>query len=373
MKFKILAVCISAIFLASCIQDEALNSEAAIDACTGKDVQLSSINADSKVISVYVHKGANLAQQKLSFVYPEGATLKINDPKPGDSETTYDFSTPPHSRFFTVTSEDGKWNSTYEVRVIPTELPSSFHFEGLLESPQYDIFYEFDPGTSQDISKVLQWSSGNPGFELTKMANSKEDYPTLQTPNGYKGKAAKLVTRSTGSFGAMVKMYIAAGNLFIGSFNLGNALTNAPKATTFGFQYYKRPVALKGYYKYKSGDIYTEGGVPQNGKKDKCDIYAIMYEANDNSFMLDGSNALTSDKLVSLARIEPSSIVENDAWTEFNLPFNAVGGKTIDDQKLKDGKYKLAIVFSSSVDGAFFKGAVGSTLYIDEVEIISRD
>lgn len=373
MKFKIFTACISAIFLASCIQDEALNSEAAIDSCTGKDVQLSSINADSKVISVYVHKGANLAQQKLSFVYPEGATLKINDPKKEDSETTYDFSTPPHSRFFTVTSEDGKWKSTYEVRVVPTELPSSFHFEKLIESPKYDIFYEFEPGTSQEISKVLQWSSGNPGFELTRIANTKEDYPTVQTANGYKGKAAKLVTRSTGSFGAMVKMYIAAGNLFIGSFDLANALTNAPKATTFGFQYYKHPTALKGFYKYKSGDIYTEGGIPQTGKKDKCDIYAIVYEANDNSFMLDGSNALSSDKLVALARIKSTDIVEKDDWTEFNLPFNSVGGKTIDDQKLKEGKYKLGIVFSSSVDGAFFKGAVGSTLYIDEVEIISRD
>ena len=40
----------------SCIQDEALNSEAAIDACTGADVQLAHINSDSKEINIYVHK-----------------------------------------------------------------------------------------------------------------------------------------------------------------------------------------------------------------------------------------------------------------------------------------------------------------------------
>ena len=48
-------------------------------------------------------------------------------------------------------------------------------------------------------------------------------------------------------------------------------------------------------------------------------------------------------------------------------------GRVIDDTKLKNGAYKLGIVFSSSVDGAYFKGAVGSTLYVDEVELICED
>ena len=34
-----------ALAVSSCIQDEALNSEAAIDACTGADVQLAHINS----------------------------------------------------------------------------------------------------------------------------------------------------------------------------------------------------------------------------------------------------------------------------------------------------------------------------------------
>ena len=44
-------------------------------------------------------------------------------------------------------------------------------------------------------------------------------------------------------------------------------------------------------------------------------------------------------------------------------------GKSIDSDKLEKGIYKLAIVFSSSVDGGKFEGAVGSTLYIDKVVI----
>ena len=98
-----------------------------------------------------------------------------------------------------------------------------------------------------------------------------------------------------------------------------------------------------------------------------------MYEAENNSVMLNGDDVFTSDKLVSLARIKPEDVVESDQWTDFEIPFEPVKGQVIDDTKLKNGKYKLGIVLSSSVDGAYFKGAVGSTLYVDEVELICED
>ena len=183
----------------------------------------------------------------------------------------------------------------------------------------------------------------------------------------------KLETRNTGDFGAMVKMYIAAGNLFIGTFEVENALTNPRKATNFGFQFYKHPIALKGYYKFKAGEVYSVEGQPQTGKRDKCDIYAVMYEAENNSIMLNGDNVFNSDKLVLLARIEPEDIVESDEWNEFTIHFESVKGREIDDTKLQNGKYKLGIVLSSSVDGAYFRGAVGSTLYVDELELICKE
>ena len=378
MRLKNLIACLFLGFATtSCIQDEALNSEAAIDACTGTDVQLAHINSDSKEINIYVHKGADLSKQQLQFKLPAGATLKANEHYPDDVMNNYDFSNDSHSRTFTVTSEDGEWHSTYTVKIIPTEVPGSFHFEELLPSSntEYDILYEFEPGTSTSVSRVLQWSSGNPGFKLTSMADNRTGYPTQQITDGYRGKGLKLTTCDTGSFGAMVKMYIAAGNLFIGSFDLADALKVPLRATKFGIQYYKRPVSLKGYYKFKAGDVYTDEGVVQKDKKDRFDIYAILYEANENSFMLDGSNSLdlTSDKLVSIARISEEEAKETDTWTAFELPFEAVNGKSIDAAKLQNGKYKLSIVLSSSVDGAYFKGAVGSTLHIDELELISED
>ena len=61
------------------------------------------------------------------------------------------------------------------------------------------------------------------------MAKSPFDYPTLQT-EGYIGKGIRLETKSTGDFGEKVKMPIAAGNLFIGTFIVKDALRDAKAA-----------------------------------------------------------------------------------------------------------------------------------------------
>ena len=61
---------------------------------------------------------------------------------------------------------------------------------------------------------------------------------------------------------------------------------------------------------------------------------------------------------------------ETDTGTHFELPFVMKPNKTSDPQKLKDGGYNIAIVCSSSINGASFEGEPGSTLYIDELEII---
>ena len=163
-------------------------------------------------------------------------------------------------------------------------------------------------------------------------------------------------------------MPIAAGNLFIGSFDVNNAMSNPLKATKFGLPFRHVPTYLAGYYKYKAGDQFTEGGKPVNGKRDICDIYAIMYETSESVPTLDGTNAFTSPNLISTARINNAK--ETNEWTYFKLPFTTLPGKFIDKEKLRDGKYNIAIVFTSSLEGDHFNGAIGSTLLIDEAELI---
>lgn len=50
------------LFTASCIQDEVPNVEAAIDGCTGANIQLASIDATHKEIEIYVLDGTDISR-----------------------------------------------------------------------------------------------------------------------------------------------------------------------------------------------------------------------------------------------------------------------------------------------------------------------
>lgn len=381
MKFKTFIACsLLACAVSSCIQDEALNSEAAIDACTGKDIQQATIDAEHFTIQLYVSKAADLTKVNIKFQLPEGASVapvtSLNEDNP--SGETYNFKDN-RERNFKVTSEDKAFQATYTVTLWQTEIPNKYHFEKLSAETPFHVFYEYEEdnagGTDgQYVKRRLEWASGNPGFKLTAMANSPTEYPTVQVNGGQNGdKCLKLETKSTGSFGAMVGMPLAAGNLFIGSFDKTNALKDAMKATHFGFPFFYKPLKLEGYYKYKAGAKFTSNGQEDESKKDHCDIYGILYDTSNGAEFLDGSNSLTSSAIVSKARRpEGDFFPETDAWTHFELDFEPVDGKEIDMQKLEKGIYKLAIVFSSSVDGAKFDGAVGSVLHIDEVTLTAE-
>lgn len=388
MKLKnVFAGMIMCLAMTSCIQDEGLNVEASIDGCNGSNIQLSTINTISKTVSIYVSKATDLSALEIKFELPDGADIEPVEAAANDQAPKYDFSTSKvpvtseqtleqYQRKFRVTSESRTTEAIYVITVIKSELPTEYHFENIEDgSNKYHVFYEFN----LQKAEMLQWASGNPGFNLTGMARSPLDYPTVQT-QGYIGKGVKLETKSTGSFGAGVNMPIAAGNLFIGSFEVGNALIDAMKATKFGFPFYKHPVRLTGYYKFKPGTDYTSYTLGADGKKnffidasmngkDKGDIYAVLYEADNVEDFLDGYNSLNSPKIVSLARIKSEDMKETDEWTSFSIAFELQNNKTINDSMLAAGKYKLAVVFSSSVEGAAFKGSVGSTLWIDEVTI----
>ncbi len=375
--FFALAACAG---MSSCIQDEALNCEAAIDAVAGANIQLANIDAANKRVNIYVPRQNAHAQQELIFTLADQATIAATPAYASDdvAANLYDFSGG-NTRSFTVTSEDGVWETVYDVTLINTELPLEYGFNDLLEgsSAAYDIFVEEQNILGEDNSRLLQWVSGNPGYELTGMAKSRTDYPTVQVDGGYAGRCVKLETKETGSFGMSInpKMPIAAGNIFVGSFDLSYALTDARAATKFGFPFYQQPERLQGYYKFRAGEVFTDAnGDVVSGRRDKCDIYAVLYEVKSNTDFLDGDNSLTSPDIVLMARIPQEEIVEGDEWIYFDEPFERPESsrKTFDAAGLQEGRYKLAIVCSSSVRGAYFEGAVGSTLYVDNLRLICR-
>ena len=369
MKIKsVIAGIMLCLAVTSCIQNEALNVEAAIDGCSGSDIQQCSIDPNEFTVQLYASRAADPSKININFNLPAGASIVPVQRFTEDGINTYNFKDE-NPRLFKVTSEDGAFSATYTIRLWQTEMPFTYDFETLSSDNPYHKFTEDNP-SSGTIIRRLELASGNPGFELTKMAKAPDGYPTVQVNGGVDGgKCVKLETKDTGSFGSMVKMYIAAGNLFIGSFEVGQALSgNAMKATHFGFPFFYYPLRLEGWYKYKAGPTFSSKGKPVEGRKDECDIYGVLYETDDNVQFLDGSTSLNSPNIVALAR-NIKELPETDIWKQFNFKFEPQNGKSIDPDKLGKGIYKLAIVFSSSVNGAKFEGAVGSTLYIDKVTI----
>ena len=381
LKIVLGALCCTA--LCSCFKDEPLNSEC--------DVEQAYIHADNPTalffnvndtlvnvltternIKFKVLPGADLTALTPHFRVTEGATVRAADGSAVDAPR--DFSGG-KSVAYTVTSQDGQWTKTYTVNIVNNATPSDFHFDDVRYyeyggEPLFQIFYETVAG------QTIDWGSGNAGAMITLMASnpSYSDYPTSQADGGVSGKCAKLTTISTGELGKMFGAPIAAGNLFLGSFEVN--MMDMPASTHFGIPLRNTaPVSLTGYYKYQPGKAFIklndakDNVVEVPGRTDDFAIYAIVYEVTADAPYVDGNNSLTSPNIVLKAELKAEDHKTGSEWVKFDIPFEPQNGKVIDEQKLLDGRYNIAIIMSSSADGAKFEGAVGSTLYVDELHI----
>jgi len=146
---------------------------------------------------------------------------------------------------------------------------------------------------------------------------------------------------------------------------------NTLNSTQFGIPYFQKPTNVKGYFKYTPGENYYYCKDPSvsneaeidNTKTDECSLCAVLYEVENYDDFLNGETIYTSDKIVAIAQQFAGNTPD---YTAFDLQLEYK--KEYDPTK----KYRFAIIFSSSKDGAAFSGAEGSTLWIDEVEVINE-
>lgn len=386
--------------LQSCIKDEPLNAECDIVGIeqTWFDEHRSILKGEpnvenDRVIFTMANRDIDRSALNPKFDLTAGAwiTANVNGMEVEGNGITRDFTTP---QTYTTHSQDGNWKKDYKVsfELPPVEYDEwLFSFENFKPSKnnKYQEWYELD---ANDLSNPVRnyWASGNPGYGIAKSTAPADDYPTIPIEHGVSGKGLKLTTRETGW--KATKMPIAAGNLFIGTFNASAAAvspSNALKATKFGLQIVtKKPVRLEGYYKYKAGETFRDGNykvLPE--MHDTADIYAVVYEVATQTEMaagkkfeaLDGSNVLTSDRIVLMARIDTPiefegdmSELEDAEWNHFIEEFKPMNGKEFSTERLADSGYAIAIVMTSSRQGAYFKGAAGSTLYVDEIKLVNE-
>ncbi len=364
--------------LTSCFKDEPLNAECDIEEAylhvdnpsemfyNLSDTLVKVLYTDN-IISFVVKPQADLTALDPQFRITEGATI---NPLSGSVQ---DFSN--GALVYKVTSEDQSWSREYYVSFTASSNGDDtsnedndtirFDFETYALNSN-SIFYEWSDAT-------VSWASGNQGYALTGMGGTPNDpmsYPTVPDADGVAGYCVKLTTSDTGPFGAMMNMKLAAGNLFIGSFDTQMALQKPREATRFGEPFTKKPGAMKGYYKYTPGENYQDAdGNYITGTTDSPDVYAVFYrnhDADDNAITLDGDDVKTNEQIIAIAQV--TGLTTTDEWTEFESEFVYTGD--VDETILANRGYSLAVVFSSSDNGAYFEGAIGSTLMIDSVMII---
>ena len=82
--------------------------------------------------------------------------------------------------------------------------------------------------------------------------------------------------------------------------------------------------------------------------------------------VLYGDNVQTSPQVVAIAKLD--NLINTEEWTPFEINFNYY--EEIDEQLLENYGYNFTIVCSSSERGAYFEGAIGSTLMVDKFRII---
>lgn len=371
-KYLFFLLVLTTLSFTSCIQDEAPNAECDIVSVNSawideyKDIMIGKPIVKNDIVKISIKEGTPL--EKLEdlepvFLLTPGAKIeKIGEPvRNGESGVIM------HYRIY---SEDGNWSKDYKVTftirtVIPTDKVFSFENYSLDSSNKYYVWNEFVNNTQLDW-----WSSGNDGYKMAAFGKPASAYPTAIETEGFSGNCIKLTTCKTNGIAAAAGMPIAAGNIFLGEFDNTNAMKAPLEATRFGLQIIPaKPISMKGYYKYTPGATFTDvkNNVIEN-RRDTCAIYSVLFEVDPDNFIpLNGKDITSSDRIVLIAEIQNPG--EPTEWTEFNIPFESRNGKEFDYEKLANNEYAITVVASSSKSGAFFEGAIGSTLYVDELKI----
>lgn len=266
---------------------------------------------------------------------------------------------------YTVTSEDGTVVKEYQVFISGTvENKDVYDFEAW--AVPEDAMYK-------DVVQPTGWATCNDAVALIKNMGSlggivyKGAYPVRETSDcvsGEKALLAESVDTKGGTLLGQKVPKVTAGTAFLGTFNAFAALGNPMSATSFGNECLDKPLEVKGHFKYIAGtDFYTSDGQLDKSRKDKCTIAAVLYEVDSNDDTLNGDNIYNSPKIVAKAMLNSEGQAE---YTPFSLKLEYI--KEYDVTK----KYKFAVIFSASEDGAKYNAAIGSKLYIDDVEIINE-
>ncbi|MBB3700934.1 PCMD domain-containing protein [Flammeovirga yaeyamensis] len=235
-------------------------------------------------------------------------------------------------------------------------------------NPTEEISADFEENLSLDTWEYTEYSQGeygnpkgwetsNPGTTFLGVVNAYEEKEDV-----INGSAAKLETKGIGLTG------IAAATIYTGKFELN--LSDPAKSAQLGVPYTKRPVSMSFNYKYTPGAIYEQYdgalGTTIEGV-DSCLVYMYLQKREGDQILRVGTAAMqNSDTVTEWTKRTLDvtyGVIENPV-AGFKLREEETGWAAADTNPTH-----IIVVFTSTSAGDFFRGAIGSTLFVDEISI----
>ena len=383
------------VFVISCSDDDIKSSENEIKEFALEE-QVGNAKISGNEITVTVSEDADLTSLAAT-------TIKVSNFAtvfPGVG-VTQDFTS---SVEYLVTAEDGSIN-IYVVSVALREIEDKDEEDGKTPSPQvlnssFDNWYEGKSGTFTypeigEDEDDKTWGTGNAGAAFAINIGSDAGYPSEQFIEGDR-TAIKLETQNMGSLAAGPLgggKGIAAGNVFTGEFDLAQ-VTNAHPI--FGYPFTDTPSSFKIDYKYFPEAQLFNGVLDEVDGEDALDMFVILERRET---VKEGEEETQVVKRLGIGWYRSSE--KQEEWTTLDIEIKYAQGEApegVEDYQTKVLKYgvdgdititdpsemgeatwgditkekptHIVAVFTSSYQGDYFIGAPGSTLYVDNFELV---
>ena len=353
---KQLYITLLALVMVSCVKEDYFDlSEYGNIKSIEVSNQASTAVIKNKELSVQVEipAGVDLATikiQKLTLSSFASANVQVGD--------ILDLNTPQQ---IIVTAENGTKHSWTIAAFVASATPQLSNGD-LNEWYQTSSNY-YEPG--KDANTTI-WGTGNPGTQiLNKTA-------TIPYDQGGGNLAAQMITLDNGSLAGAFGAPISTGSIFTGFFDSDKLDPSDPEAAIdFGTPFSGRPVKLKFKYQYQKGEKNKDKNGDELSYPDALDIYALL------EIRLGGES-----KRLATAWFRNSDDQSELITQEVEFNYGELDASFPDYMKPTDHGYvsadsaafvlptHITFVASSSFDGANFAGAIGSTLIVDDIEMV---
>lgn len=221
---------------------------------------------------------------------------------------------------------------------------------------------------TNDLSRIA-WDTANGGTAMLDCFPTTPEETLLAVPGAGK-KAARMESQMTTG---LIKKF-AAGNIYTGKFK-SVTITPAGAELDWGIPFTSRPLALRGWFRYEPEAITQTGGSYDNlkGQMDRCQIQVFLTDWT-GMFPIKAYTDIsksqyvtyTADYIIARGEIVTDNNTTDDpdnvnGYIRFTIP--------IEYRSLKNPSY-IVIAGAASRYGDYFTGGEGSTLYLDELELV---